>query len=270
VTTSIEDQLAAARAVWPDLEVDGTRFAAELARRLGCELTPELLGKIRADDVYLAIACADGAPAAIAHLEREYMQEVEIAASKLRATKDQTDEMRGHLRQILFTAEPGRAAALASFSGRGDLRGYLRVIVTRELIRMINKGRREVPLGDDEILDRLGIPNDPEISIMRRRYGADVDAALRAALAGLDDRGRALLRYSLIDGWSIDRIAEVYGVHRATAARWLTGVRERIGDRIRSELATRLSLPVDEVSSIVRLLHSRIEVSFERIIADPT
>ncbi len=269
VTASVDDQLAAARAVWPDLHVEPMRFSAELARRLGAELTPELVASVRADDVYLAIACGDGAPAAIAHLERDYLREVEVAAAKLRATNDQADEMRGRLRQLLFTAEDNRAAALASFSGRGDLRGYLRVIATRELIRMINRARREVALDEGVMLDRLGITSDPEIDIMRRRYGAEVDASVRAALARIDERGRALLRYYLIDGWNIDRIGTLYGVHRATVARWLTAVREGVGDNIRNELAARLSLPVDEVSSIIRMVHSRIEISFERLIADP-
>lgn len=269
MTASIEDQLAAARAVWPDLAIAPARFAAELARRLGSELSPELVESIRADEVYFAIACEDGMPAAIAHLESNYLREVEIAAAKLRATPDQAAEMRGRLRGILFGSEPGRAAAIASFSGRGDLRGYLRVIATRELIRAINRGRKEVPLDVDVMLDRLGIASDPDIDLMRRRYGDDVAAALRTSLVALDDRGRALLRYYLIDGWNIERIGEVYGVHRATVARWLVTAREAIGDRIRAELATRLALPLDEVSSIVRLVQSRIEVSFERLLAGP-
>ena len=34
--------------------------------------------------------------------------------------------------RILFTSEPGRPAALSEFSGRGDLRSYIRVMATRE------------------------------------------------------------------------------------------------------------------------------------------
>lgn len=262
----MEEQLAAARARWPELAIEPARFAAELERRLGAPLTVELLDSIRADEVYLAIACGDGIPAAVAHVESACAREVDIASKKLRGTPDQADELRGHLRQLLFTTEPGRASALATFSGRGDLRGYLRVIASRELIRMINRGRKEMPLDDEAVLDGLGISTDPEISVMRRRYGAEVDSALRAALASLDERSRALLRYAMVDGWSSEKIGVFYGVHRGSVARWLQAVREDLGDRIRSELATRLKLPVDEVTSVVRLVQSRIEISFARLL----
>ena len=268
MSSSIDDQLAAARARWPELAIDPDRFASELVRRLGTELTPELLSTIRADDVYLAIACGDGVRAAVEHLEAECSRQVEIAAKKLRATPDQADEMRGLLRQVLFTAEPERASALATFSGRGDLRGYVRVIATRELIRMINRGRKEVALDEEVMLDGLGITRDPEISAMRRRFGADVDAALRAALGSLDDHSRAVLRYAMVDGWSAIRIGSAYGVHRGTVTRWLSDIRTNLGDRIRAELATRLSLPADEVTSVVRMVQSRIEISFERLLAE--
>lgn len=268
VAGSIDEQLAAARARWPAFAIDPARFASELVRRLGTELTPALLAVTRADDVYLAIAGQDAIRAAVDHIEEECSREVEIAARKLRATPDQADEIRGRLRQLLFTAEPDRAAALATFSGRGDLRGYVRVIATRELIRMINRGRKEVALDEDAVLADLGIISDPEISAMRRRYGPDVDAALRAALTGIDERSRALLRYTMIDGWSTTRIGAAYGVHRGTVARWLADIRASLGERIRGELATRLALPADEVTSVVRMVQSRVEISFERLLVD--
>jgi RNA polymerase sigma-70 factor (ECF subfamily) len=93
-----------------------------------------------------------------------------------------------------------------------------------------------------------------------------VDAGLRSALARLDARSRALLRYQLIDGWSIDQVGKLYGVHRATAARWLADARQVLGDAIRSELATRLQISTHEVDSIVRLVQSRVDMSLDRLL----
>jgi RNA polymerase sigma-70 factor (ECF subfamily) len=90
--------------------------------------------------------------------------------------------------------------------------------------------------------------------------------AIRAALEALEDRPRSLLRWSLVKGWSIDRIAELYEVHRATAARWLSAARDALGEQIRKEVAARLSIPLDEVDSIVRLVQSQIDVSLLRIL----
>jgi RNA polymerase sigma-70 factor (ECF subfamily) len=257
---------AAARAVYPDLTVDAATFAAELARRLGSDASPEQLARVRADHVHIAIACAAGDPLAIRRFEAEFLDEVDATARRLRARPDQTDEVRSQLRRILFVSEPGRPAALREFSGRGDLRSYLRVMATRELVRVINKGRREVGVTDEAFLDMLSPGSDPELSYLRERYRADVDAAMRAALATLADQPRALLRYSLVDGWTVDRIGALYGIHRATAARRVAAAREELGAAIRVGLAARLAISVDEVDSIVRLVQSRIEISLERLL----
>jgi RNA polymerase sigma-70 factor len=196
---------AAAAAAYPSLVVPATTFAAELARRLGAGATPTVVAATRAGHLCLAIACAAGSAAAIASFERELFDEIEHAGVRLRARPDQLDEVRSKLRQVLFTSEPRRHAAVASFAGKSDLRTYLRVVITRELVRLIDRGRREVAL-DDSMLHLVAPTDGPELGALRQRYRDDVDAAIRAALIGLPAEVRALLRYSVIDGWSIDRI----------------------------------------------------------------
>lgn len=256
----------AARAPWPELRTTAARFAAELGRRLATDTTLDDLARLHAADLYLAIACADGDQAAIACFEASQLGEVELAASRLRATADQAAEVRSHLRRILFVSEPGRPASTSSYAGRGPLRAYVRVIATRELIRAINRGRREVPLADHEVLDRLDTANDPELNTLRARYHDEVNLALAAALTELDDRARAILRYHLVDGLNLEEVGRLYGVHRATALRWLQGARAALGERIRDALARRLQVDPDEVDSIVRLVQSRVEVSIERLL----
>ncbi len=256
-----------AHAAYPDVVVEPVTFARELARRLKEGASPERLAGARADHVYLAIACVDGNELAIVRFEAEFLDEVDACARRLRAQPDQADDVRGHLRRILFVSEPGRPAALGEFSGRGDLRSYLRVIATRELVRVINRGRREVAITDESLLDRLAPISDPRVGQFREMYRADVDAAMRTSLIGLSDGSRALLRYSLLDGWSIDRIAALYGIHRATAARRIVAARTELGDAIRIELSRRLAIEIDEVDSVIRLVQSRIDASLERLLA---
>ena len=260
----------AARAAWSDIAVAPLRFAGELARRLAAHATGEVsataLEALHGGDVYLAVACCDGDAAAIALLDELVGRELRHAASKLRASPDQTAEVHAELRRILLVDDSERDAALRDYAGRGDLRGYLRVSATRALIRAINRGRREVAVDDGEVFDRMLPIDDPELSILRAQYRDTVDAALRAALAGLDARARALLRYQLIDGWSIDQVGKLYGVHRATAARWLADARASLGDAIRSELAARLQIAASEVDSIVRLVQSRVDMSLDRLL----
>lgn len=264
LATAIADAYTAAQATWPGCTLALARFSEELIRRLGPKFDPARLPVICTNDVYLAIACLDGDSTAISYLERDVFSEIDIAARKLRASPDQAAEVRGHLRRILFTAEPNRGAALVDYKGQGNLRGYIRVIASRELIRAVNRGRKEEPI--EPLLEKLDISRAPEIALLKQRYGPDIAAALRASIEALDERPRAVLRYSLIAGWSVDKIGELYGVHRATAARWVNAAREELGEQLRREVATRLSIPAEEVDSIVRLVHSQIDVSLARIL----
>ncbi|MFN0250079.1 MAG: hypothetical protein ACKV2T_24560 [Kofleriaceae bacterium] len=255
----------AATKMWPGVSVTDERFASDLARRLGDDASATVLEHACGTDVYLAIACIDGDTTAIETFERTYVGEIDAIAGKLRATPDQAAEAKAQLRRILFVDEPDRAAGLRDFAGRGNLHAYVRVIVTRDLVRAIKRGRKEQPLADDDLLTRLGT-NDPELSVLRAEYYGVVTEAMRSAVAGLDDRSRALLRYQLVDGWTVQQVAKVYAVHKATAARWLVSVRVALGEAIRTELAARLQIEPDEVASIVRLVQSRVDVSLERVL----
>lgn len=257
----------AATEAYPHISVDEETYAAELARRLGPAATPALLARLRADHVHLAIACAAGHNDAIRVFERDFLDEVDACARRMRARDDQADEVRGYLHRTLFVSEPGRTAALLEYSGRGDLRSYLRVIATRELVRVIDGGKKEVAIAEESFLDKLSPVTDPEAGYLREAYRADVDIAMRIALGKLPAESRAILRYSLIDNWSIDRIAKLYGIHRATAARRVSAARDELGEQIRIELAARLAIPVEEVDSVVRMVQSQVDVSLSRLLA---
>jgi RNA polymerase sigma-70 factor (ECF subfamily) len=258
----VERYLREGRDAWPDVVVEPARFANELERRAaGLDLAA-----IKGADVYVAIACIDGDQRAIEAVRALLAREVGFAATKTTATPDQLAEVTAQLSRVLFVDEPGRVAAMRDYSGRGSLKAYLGVIATRELVRVVNRGRREVGIDDDDLIDRIVPASDPEISILRAQYRDDVDAAIRAAMGSLDDRGRALLRYAFVDGMNVDRVGALYNVHRATAARWIAAVREKLGDQIRDQLAARLRIAVGEVDSIIRLVQSRIDVSLDRML----
>ncbi len=268
MTVSSDDAIAAhwhaGVAAWPGVVVAADRFASEIARRSG-----ERIVAACGVDLYLAIACSDGDAAAIQRCKDLARIETEGVARRLRATPDQAADVAADLSRVLFVDEPERPAAIRAFSGRGNLRAYVRVMATRDLIRAINRGRRETPIGDDEIIDRLATHDDPELGMLRAQYHGVVDGAMRAALGALDKRSRALLRYQVVDGWNVDQVGRVYGVHRATAARWIAAARETLGKAIRIELGKRLEIDPVEVASIVRLVQSRVDVSLDRLLGAP-
>jgi RNA polymerase sigma-70 factor, ECF subfamily len=261
---ALDELHAQGAAAWRDVSLSSDRFAIEVVRRLGADATTEDVRSLH-PDIYLAIAAADGDEIAARACDRIAEREVEFAAGRLRASGAASEDVRSELRRLMFTSDDARPSAITTFSGRGDLRGYARVIAARALARRIQRERRESSL-QDSMIDAIA-PLDPEVALLRERYRAEVDVAFRAALETLTDRARAVLRYHQLDGWSIDQIGERYGVHRSTAARWVTSAHTELGAGIRTQLATRLAIPESQVDSIVALVTSCVEVSLERLLA---
>jgi|JI10StandDraft_1071094.scaffolds.fasta_scaffold15634_6 RNA polymerase sigma-70 factor (ECF subfamily) len=258
----------AATATWPGLALAPARFVAHLAARLGPDASPDALATMRTSDVYLALACAGGDAAAIAAFEATYFDEIDRAGAKTGASADQVAEVKARLRRILFVTDGARLAATAAFAGRGDLRGWVRVTALRDLIFLLGQARRERPFTDDHLLDALSPADDPELGYIRELYRGAFEAAFREAVAALPARAKSLLRYQLVDGLTIDDIGAMYGVHRATAARWLTTARDQIAADTRARLATRVGMSSAEVDSIIRLVRSRLDVSVERLLGE--
>lgn len=257
MATDVDALYLAGQQAWPEIAVTRERYGEALEHGAG---------SVKGADLYLAIACVDGDARAIETVRALLATEVRFAALKTTASKEQLEDVTATVSRVLFVDEPHRPAALRAYSARGDLKSYLRVIARRELVRVVNAGRREIGV-DEDIIDRMVPRSDPEISMLRERYRSDVDEALKAAIAALDDRDRALLRYAFVDGLNVDDVGKLYDVHRATAARWIAAAREQLGKNIREALAERLDISVSEVDSIVRLVQSKIDVSLDRALA---
>ena len=253
----LEALFADARTVWPAIQLPDEDFAAYLAAR---QPTAVLIEAARAADLFVACACTRGDEAAIDGFQRRFFGEIDAAGRRARAGDDIIAEARQNLARSLFTGAP---PAVAGYSGRGDLRGWIRVTGIREVLRLLERARREIPIGVDVFLDALSPADDPELAFLKQRYRDEFVEALREAVASLSDRERLLFRRQLIDGWGIDELAAEFGIHRSTAARWLTAARRTVLEQTRALLKERWGATTLEVDSIVRLLGSRLDVSLE-------
>jgi RNA polymerase sigma-70 factor (ECF subfamily) len=123
-------------------------------------------------------------------------------------------------------------------------------------------GGREIPTEAAELADRMRQPSvDPRLDDLRRRYRGDFAAAFRAALAALPVRERNLLRQHHMDGLTIDQLAGLYRVHRATAARWVARARTTLSGETRRRLMERLGVATQDADSIIRLVRSQLDLS---------
>ena len=85
----------------------------------------------------------------------------------------------------------------------------------------------------------------------------------------LSPRARTMLRLHLVHGLTIDEIAPMHKVHRATAARWLARARGEVLERSRARLGQLLETDARDVESIMHLIASRLDVSIARHLDDP-
>ncbi len=261
-----EALFAAARMRWPSVKLTEAQLIPFVAERIYGEELGVALAAAPAADLALAAACTANEQTAIAAFE-QVLVEVDAAGGATQASADQISEVKQMLRLQLLVAQNDKPPGIAGYRGRGPLGGWLRITATRELIRVKKKYLREQPV--DRTLDLLltsGI--DPGFEMLKAEYRAEFAAALHEAVNDLTLEDRMVLRQQIVDDMSIDEIGAAFGVHRATAARWINRARASLVSCTHRRLADRLELPVEEVASVIRLVQSKLEASVTRFLRD--
>jgi RNA polymerase sigma-70 factor, ECF subfamily len=251
------------------------RFADWLGGRIDADAGfVEVLTGFRLEESYLACACGSGEGSAIVALEERFGSHLEQALRGIVDARSGPDDIRQLVRVHLFVGEEGRPPAIERYSGRGSLAAWLRVTCKRVALNAVR--RRELPQVADEagaepdaILDGLELGHgDPELRFLKDRYRHEFRGAFADALGDLDVRQRTLVRLAAVDGASVRDIGRMYGVHHATAARWVTAAYDAIVERTKARLAVSLRASPDDVDSILSLIKSRLDASLGRIRVD--
>jgi RNA polymerase sigma-70 factor (ECF subfamily) len=262
LTTRTED----ARARW-GLCAHAEEFVRYLAEKVRGEPDPRAtLAKLHIADLLLAFGCVRQDPKALASFESAFFQDIGIALRTLAADQSHVDDIQQRLRVKLFIGDDGAAPKITEYAGRGDLRNWFRVTAVRQAISEARKTRREVPL-EEAVADAApSTAPDPELAYLRTKYEGEFQRAFRSAVAGLSSHERNLLRHHYIDRLSIDQIGAIYRIHRMTAARRLTAVRQRVVDCTRQHLAENAKLSASELRSVLQLVKSEMHVSLRRVL----
>ncbi len=263
---TVAEIAAAGRTAWPGVDVPESALAEHLAARHRDD--PD--GRVHpahAADYYLAVALAHSVPAAVRVFEARLVPEIDVALRRLRLPGGADDEVKQMLRVELLVGDG--APRIADYGGRGELAAWLRVTATRKALKLLRRTGRE------EALDELLLEQWPDATPgparrhLRTTYTAELKRAVADALAGLDVRPRNLLRQHVLDELTIDELARLYRVHRATCARWLADARAELARGTRRQLTAALGLRGDEVESVLRMLDSDIELSLSRLLRGP-
>lgn len=259
----LEALVDGAEAEFPKLELARERFVEHLAAKL-----PDAarLDALHTTDLWLACACLERDAAALQTLDAAVLEPLRPVLQKIGASADLADEVLQRLRESLLVGRPGKAPELGDYAGRGPLQAWLRVMAVREATHALQAGRRQAPLDDAVLVDRLCPEPDPALKLAKQVHRADLSRAIDEAMATLSARERTVLRHHVLDDLSSEQIGVLYGVHRVTARRWLNEIRAVLLSRTRKALARRLGLTVGEADSLMRLVQSQVDLSLERFL----
>jgi RNA polymerase sigma-70 factor (ECF subfamily) len=257
------------RAEWPEAALSSLSFVAHVAARLPAEafaseqtLRAELEAT-RAGDMWIACACTLGAPNAVAAIDARLFPDLRTAVDRVKGLGDRASDLLQTLRRDLFVGDEARQPRIADYNGRGDLRGWLRVTAVRAALKVLRKDKREIS-SDGALLESEATAADPEMAYVKELYRAQFRTAFQQALDSLEDRDKALLKQHVVDGLSIDRIGDLYQVHRATAARWVQKAKETLLERTRDRFRETVKVGDTECASILRLVGSQLDGTIRR------
>lgn len=272
-TLELSDALVAlwrrAIAGWTDAWLGRDEFIEQLASRMneGPKLA-ERLALLQAQELYLAYACAAGHTEAVAIFESTYMPVVVSTVRGMRGQDASADEVAQQIRERLLVGTGQRGPRIADYSGRGDLRRWLRATATRTYLNVMRKNKREIASSDSPVMGAL-VDGDvgPELALMKETYRKEFKGAFEAALSKLSDRQKNVLRYRHVDGVTVEGMAKMYSIHRATAHRWINEARSVLAKATERELRKRLDIDESEFESIRRMIQSQVQLSLPRVLA---
>jgi RNA polymerase sigma-70 factor (ECF subfamily) len=244
---------------WPGLTVAREAFDDFMASRSGPGL------KAEPADLYLACACLNGPShdAAMGRFADAYLADLGRVLARLRLDAARVEEVRAELLRLLFVASPGQRPKLASYRGESSLKSWVRTLALHAALRFERRPRVEV--AEQTLAAGVALEDDAELAYLKSKCQAEFKAAFRHAVKNLSSRERNLLRQHLLHGLSFEQLAALYAVHRATVVRWVGAARRQLADDVRAELKERLDLNRSEMSRVLRLVVSRLDMSFREL-----
>ncbi len=252
----------------------------------------DFLGQIQADDLFMAIACANGNERAWWEFDQQHRSYLERVARHLAKTELDAQEVIDTVYVELYgtkIVDGERVSKFATYSGRGSLRGWLRTVIWHSLVDLHRQSHDELSL--DEMTENVGEGSaqssfaepapggeDEMIShITRERYRKATVTSLDAAFSSLDDHEKLLLLYYHVENLKLREIARLVEkeesplrgwfqrksstreqnpagrIHESTIMRWLEKSYGKILQLFRDDLQTNNGLSSEEVDICMEL-----------------
>jgi len=263
----LEAALSTARAAWPGFAVADDRFAEHLATLVRDEpAVVEALGHLHIADLYLSLACAEGRAEALVIIDRDYFADVRPTLARMGLTASAIDETLQIMRDELLAPRPEAAPRILNYGGRGHLRGWLRSVAARTGLRSVRRLDRHEELDDGRHAAPAG---DLELEYMKKTYGEVFQRAFAVALAAMPSDDRLLLKQRFRHQLTVEDLGALHSVHAGTISRWVAAARERLVKATRAEMMRELGVGRADVSSILRMIQSELEITLSSVAETP-
>ncbi|HYQ43533.1 MAG TPA: sigma factor-like helix-turn-helix DNA-binding protein [Polyangiaceae bacterium] len=249
----IEAAAHRAKIRWPGIECAEGVWVAHTQR---LSISAEDLRRF-GDELYLVCACLEGDQLAALVLERQYVIPTARVLARL-GERDFIDEASQLLRERVLMPPERR---LEKYAAKGPLLAWLGRVACRIGLDL---RRRRKQTFEELTPEHLVQEPSEEISDLPR-YRQIVDAAVRRAVDQLADRDRALLRLRYLGELDIDQLGDLYGVHRATAARWLAHAKDRMRDGIQQEACPALGMSPNELYRLFVQTQDQLELNLDTL-----
>ncbi len=241
------------------------RWAAAL-RHVRSKDPDASLDSVSTDDVYLVAGVSAGVAGAVDCYRALCRPDLERVLRRLLPEPERA-EMRQELEARLLVGDGSRPAALDRYRGSGGVRAWTRAVATRAVIDARRKRARRPEWVQWASARDPESDGDEELRVALGEHVVTVRAAMEQAFAQLTVRQRNVIRHSLFHGLSIDELGALYGVHRATVARWLQRARTDLSRHMESGFAEEVGASSAEAASLLRALRSRVDVSIRSFLA---
>ena len=251
-------------------DLERATVVAHVVQQLDSAIDPveQLVHSIDVEGLYLALGASLGHRKALAVFERRHGEDIARAAARLHNTAVTPDEFQQRVRERLFVEDGNHPPRLLRYSGRGPLKAWVRTTAVRAMIDVARSPEAKRPhdvLGED-VLQQIAGGIDAESSSVQEEHRDLVQRALLEALRELTPRQRNLLRQRFFHGLGATALATIYGVHRATVARWFEQLHTRLATFSRAHLMRELETSDVDVQRVFGELRSRTNLSIRRLL----
>jgi RNA polymerase sigma-70 factor len=288
----------------PNFGVRKDCFVASLKKTIGKYLAPAstaplsqqdisaFLDSVQADDLFMALACANGNERAWWEFDQQHRSYMERVARHLAKTEIDAQEVIDQVYVELYgtkVVDGERLSKFSTYSGRGSLRGWLRTVIWHSLVDLHRAGHDEVSL--DELTETVGEgaaqagfaepPSGGEDEmvdqITRDKYRNATLSAIGTAFSSLEPHEKLLLLYYHAEGMKLREIARLVEnegsplrgwfqrksatrekdpssrIHESTIMRWLEKSYARVLDVFKNELSSKHNLRSEEIDICMNL-----------------